>query len=108
VHHLWLQFLHWIGLDSASGTAYLFWSGFAGDITLVLAVLAAPWIQWKRHNCQVRHCCRFGRHPFTDPDDRVTRQMCWKHHPDVKAKQLTVRHLREQHHLYAGKKPGRG
>lgn len=108
MHHLWLQVLHWIGLDDPSGPIYLFWSGFAGNIALLLAILAAPWIQWKRNNCQVRHCWRFGRHPFTDPDERVARHLCYLHHPDVAVKQLTVRHLQERHHLYAGKKPGRG
>lgn len=106
MHHLWFWFLHITGSDDGDGTLYLFWSGFAGDITLVAAVLAAPYIQWKRANCQVRHCWRFGRHPFTD--EGVLRHLCYLHHPFVERRQLTVRHLQERHHLYAGKKPGRG
>jgi hypothetical protein len=106
VHHLWLQILHILGVDNASGRWYLLWSGFIGDITLLAAILAAPYIQWKRNNCQVERCWRFGRHPFTDGP--VTRHLCWKHHPDVQYKQFTVRHLQEKHHLYVGKRPGRG
>lgn len=108
MHHLWLEIIHISGVDDPAGKWYAFWSGFAGDITLLAAILAAPWIQWKRASCQVRHCWRFGRHLFTDPDEHVVRHLCWRHHPGVQVKQLTVRHLQEKHHLYAGKKPGRG
>jgi hypothetical protein len=108
VHHLWLQVIRITGVDNVSGKWYAWWSGFAGDITLLFAVLTAPYIQWKRNNCQVRHCWRFGRHPFSDPDEHVVRHLCWRHHPSVESKQLTVRHLQERHHLYIGKKPGRG
>lgn len=98
--------LHVLGVDNASGRWYLFWSGFVGDVTILFAILVAPYVQWKRNNCQVVHCWRFGRHPFTE--DNVTRHLCWKHHPDVKRKQLTVKHLQEKHHLYLGSRPGRG
>lgn len=108
MHHLWLQFLHVLGLDDPSGEWYLFWSGFVGDVTLLAAILVTPYIQWKRHTCQVERCWRFGRHSFADPDEHVVRMLCWKHHPRMGAKQLTVRHLQERHHLYVGKKPGRG
>lgn len=106
MHHLWLQLLHVLGVDNASGPWYLFWSGFVGDVTLLAAILVAPFVQWKRANCQTERCWRFGRHPYTEGG--VTRHLCWKHHPDVVHKQLTVRHLQERHHLYAGKRPGRG
>jgi hypothetical protein len=106
VHHLWLQVLHVLGVDDPTGRWYAWWSGFAGDVTLVAAILTAPYVQWKRNNCQVRRCWRFGRHPFTD--EGVTRHLCYLHHPDVQDRQLTVRHLQEKHHLYVGRKPGRG
>jgi hypothetical protein len=108
VHHLWPWLIHVTGSDNGTGRWYLFWSGFAGDITLLAAILAAPYLQWKRHTCQVRRCWRFGRHAFADPEDRVARQLCWKHHPDVQCKQLTVKMLQERHHLYLGRRPGRG
>lgn len=105
-HHIWADIMHWTGADNPTGPEYSFWSGFAGDITLLFAILAAPFIQWKRASCQVRKCWRFGRHPFTDGP--VTRRLCWRHHPDVKFNQFTVRHLQERHHLYLGDKPGKG
>jgi hypothetical protein len=111
MHHLWANLMHWSGSDNVSGPEYGlpgFWSGFGGDITIFAAILAWPWIQFKRHNCQVRRCWRIGRHEYRDPDEGVTRLLCWRHHPHVEHKQLTVRHLREQHHLYLGKQPGRG
>ena len=108
MHHAWLWLLHISGSDDVSGKWYGFWSGFAGDITLLFAVLTAPYVQWKRTNCQVKRCWRFGRHPFKDPDDNTIRHLCWKHHPEVGQKQLTAQHLRERHHLYFGDKPGRG
>jgi hypothetical protein len=105
-HHIWAWIMHATGSDNVSGPEYGFWSGFAGDITLLFAVLTAPYVQWKRNNCQTKRCWRFGRHAFTD--EGVIRHLCWKHHPDVNRKQLTVRHLQERHHLYVGKQPGRG
>lgn len=108
MHHLWLQFLHVLGIDNASGKWYLLWSGFVGDVTLLAAILAAPFLTWRRHCCQVQHCWRLGRHSYMDPDEKVLRSLCWKHHPLVQRKQLTVRHLQERHHLYVGRRPGRG
>jgi hypothetical protein len=55
----WL--LHFLGLDSASGTAYLAWSGAVsdlGEIALIGAVLGA----YRKHNCHQEHCWRIGRH----------------------------------------------
>lgn len=109
MHHLWLQFLHVLGVDNAAGRWYLFWSGFVGDITILAAILVAPYVQWKRNNCQTVHCWRFGRHPFEH--EGVVRHLCWKHHPSVERKQLTSGHLRkiqERHGIYIGKRPGRG
>jgi hypothetical protein len=108
VHHLWLQFLHILGVDNASGAWYLFWSGVVGDVTILAAILVAPYLQWKRHACQVQHCWRFGRHSYADPDEHVARMLCYRHHPGMQDRQLTARHLQERHHLYLGKKPGRG
>ena len=101
---MWHLILHWLGIDNVSGEPYGFWSGFGGDLGIIGALLAIPWVQWKRHNCQVRGCWRIGRHAFTDPQDKVVRALCWRHHPDVRDKQLT----RERLHLYVGKRPGPG
>lgn len=101
---MWHLFLHITGTDNVSGLWYGFWSGFGGDLALIGAVIIWPWAHLKRHNCQVKRCWRIGRHEFTHPDEQVTRQLCWRHHPDVEHKQLT----RERLHLYVGKRPGRG
>lgn len=55
----WLQ--HFLGLDSASGTAYLAWSGILSDVT-ELAVVGALIGMLRKHNCVVRGCWRLGRH----------------------------------------------
>jgi hypothetical protein len=104
MHHLWLWVLHVSGSDNVSGKWYGFWSGFGGDLGIIGALAAVPWMQYKRHNCQVKGCWRIGRHEFTDPDEHVTRLLCWRHHPSVRRRQLT----RERLHLYVGKRPGPG
>ena len=67
----WLA--HILGLDSASGPVYLFWSGFAGDI----GMLGAAWAILRRHNCHVRSCWRIGRHRI----DGTGHVVCARHHP---------------------------
>lgn len=104
MHRIWADLLHWTGSDNVSGVEYGFWSGFGGDLTLFAAVIAWPWIQLKKANCQVKRCWRLGRHDFPDPVDHVTRRLCWKHHPDVGRRQIT----RQRLHLYLGERPGRG
>lgn len=66
---------HWLGLDNASGSLYLFWSGILGDFGL-LGVLTST---MRKHNCEVHRCWRIGRHR-TDAGHAV----CRKHHPDDK------------------------
>lgn len=68
----WLA--HVLGLDNASGPAYLAWSGFGGD----LGYLAIVGTLVHRHNCHVRGCLRIGRHPVAGTDFVV----CRRHHPD--------------------------
>lgn len=104
MHHLWAWIMHATGSDNVSGPEYGFWSGFGSDLAMLAAVLAFPWVQYRRHNCQVKGCWRLGRHEFTDPDEGVRRLLCWVHHPDTERRQLTREHLR----LYAGRQPGPG
>jgi len=77
--------LHWLGLDSGSGTAYLAWSGFGSDIG-ELAIVAALAGMLRKHNCEVHRCWRLGRHG-TDGGHMV----CRKHHPagPLTARQVT-------------------
>ena len=55
----WLQ--HFLGLDNASGTAYLAWSGFGGDLA-ELAIVGGLLTIVRRHNCHAKRCWRVGRH----------------------------------------------
>lgn len=74
--------LHFFGLDSASGPAYLFWSGIGSDIselTIFVALLAL----YRKHNCHVAGCWRLGHYPFTDPGSGATYLLCRRHHPAV-------------------------
>lgn len=52
---------HFFGLDSASGTAYLAWSGALSDLG-ELAIVGALAGLLRKHNCAVHHCWRLGRH----------------------------------------------
>lgn len=103
MHHLWAQLLELTGTRTSSSMAYNLWSGFGGDLAFLAAVIAYPWVAYRRHNCQVKGCWRIGRHEFADPDG-VKRALCHVHHPAVKRRQIT----REQLHLYIGKHPGKG
>lgn len=72
--------LHYLGLDSASGPAYLAWSGFAsdlGELTLLGGLLAV----YRKHNCHTRWCWRFGRHDLADPATGLTWRLCRRCHP---------------------------
>ena len=71
----WL--LHILGLDSASGTAYLAWSGVGSDISEV-AILGALVSIYRRHACHVKGCPRIGRFPVAG----TTFVVCRRHHPD--------------------------
>ena len=98
----WLAHFFGVAQGDSNSSAYLWWSGVGSDLAY-LSFLIAGVTLYRRHNCRMRWCWRLGRHEYTDPDG-VVRVLCWKHHPDVKYKNLT----RERLHLYLGKKPGRG
>lgn len=68
----WL--FHVIGIDDASGRAYLWWSGIVGDLAIFGAVFALA----RKHNCHVKGCPRIGRFPVTG----TAWVTCAHHHPD--------------------------
>ncbi len=106
----WLAHFFGFAPGDGNGAPYLFWSGAGSDLAY-LTVLAAVLGAYRKHNCQMRRCWRLGRHEFTDPADRVTRNLCWRHHPDVKARQLTaarIAAIQQRRHLYFGQRPGKG
>lgn len=69
-----------LGLDNASGSKYLFWSGFGSDIT-EFAVLGALAGLLRKHNCETHRCWRLGRHAAFDAVNGTTHTFCRKHHP---------------------------
>jgi hypothetical protein len=53
--------MHVFGLDSASGPAYLAWSGVGSDVA-ELAIVGAVYGAYRKHNCHQAGCLRIGRH----------------------------------------------
>ena len=95
--------LHYLGLDSASGPAYLAWSGFVsdlGELTLLGGLVAV----YRKHTCHTRWCWRFGHHDLTDPGTGLVHRLCRRHHPEHPGRPLTARHITliHQHHRGGG------
>lgn len=65
---------HLLGLDNASGSLYLFWSGFFGDVTIFAALFGL----YFHHNCRVKGCLRWGKHKVGGSS------YCTKHHKGAK------------------------
>lgn len=70
---MWWWIGHVLGLDDASGVAYLAWSGFVGDISLIGAAL----VVLRKHQCHVKRCWRLGHHTA----GRFA--VCRRHHPST-------------------------
>lgn len=109
---MWHFIAHFFGFAAGDSNQapYLFWSGAGSDLAYV-SFLWAGVVLYRRHNCRVRWCWRIGRHEFTDPGDGVCRLLCWRHHPDVKHKDLTagrVAEIQKRRRMYLGKQPGKG
>jgi hypothetical protein len=82
----WL--LHILGVDSASGQAYLAWSGILSDLG-ELALIGSLIALVKHRTCEVHRCFRLGVHQ-TAAGHRV----CRKHHPED---HLTAERVAEAH-----------
>lgn len=67
----WLA--HWLGLDNASGSPYLFWSGFFADVPIILAAYFVA----RKHNCHEPWCWRVGKFQVEGTDWHK----CRRHHP---------------------------
>jgi hypothetical protein len=100
--------LHWLGIDNVSGYAYAFWSGFGGDLTIVISFLTAPILLFRKHNCGVKWCWRIARHDYADPETGIIHHLCRKHHPDHPGSKITAAEIRKKHRLYIGAQPGKG
>lgn len=68
--------LHVLGLDDASGRAYLWWSGAGADLG-ELAIVGGLISIYRRHNCEIHRCPRLGRHQTA-----AGAVLCRRHHPD--------------------------
>jgi hypothetical protein len=99
----WQLAQHWLGLDNASGTAYLAWSGAGGDIG-ELAIFGAIIAGFRHANCHVRRCLRVGRAPVTGSPWHV----CWRHHPEAKPTHhhILAAHRAHLRRLATGRKDG--
>jgi len=87
-----MWWLHFLGLDSASGPAYLAWSGVLsdlGEVTLLGGLIAI----YRRHNCHTAWCWRFGHHDFTDQETGISYKLCRRHHPHHFGRQLRAVHI---------------
>ncbi len=82
---------HFLGLDNASGTAYLAWSGFGGDVGEV-TVAAGLLAVYRKHNCHARWCFRLGRHGLADESSGLTYRLCRRHHPQHPGGRALARH----------------
>lgn len=88
--------LHFFGLDSASGTAYLAWSGVLSDLS-ELTLIAAVAAFLRARNCEVKGCWRLGRHATA-----AGHKVCRVHHPDD---HLTAQKVHDAHHAALGTAP---
>lgn len=68
-------------------------SGSVSDLGLFAAAFALAFHSihnYRLNKCKTKGCFRIGHHDFVDPTDGVTRKLCYKHHPDVMHKNLTL------------------
>lgn len=82
----WL--ISFLGMDNASGHAYLAWSGWGSDVAEA-GIFVSLGGMLKRHNCHVPWCPRIGR--FTTAAGEL---LCHKHSPidDHSHAAILVRH----------------
>lgn len=75
---IWL--VHWLAVHTGTinegGPYYGFFSGFGSDLSEI-AILGGLIAVVRRHNCEVHHCWRLGRHQTA-----AGHHVCRAHHPD--------------------------
>lgn len=79
------------GLDSASGPAYLFWSGVAGSF--LVNISAVGLLFYVRHTCHAGRCWRWAKYPAAGG----TFLVCRHHHPDLAGVRPRHEHIRAFH-----------
>jgi len=86
---------HLLGLDNVSGTPYAFWSGFAGDVTVISAIVV--WLRRaaRHHRERLAQAARHHREQLQQQSD---------HHAEMKV--MHERHHRRQLDAIHGSKEG--
>lgn len=95
----WL--LHFFGLDSASGPAYLAWSGALSDLG-ELAIIGGMITLWRRHTCAVRGCWRIGRHQVSGTQHIC----CGRHTPGGAPTHAHILAMHRRHRQRLAQAPG--
>lgn len=88
----WLAYAFGFQNGDGNSSFYLFWSGAGSDIG-ELGIIWGVLLYYRNTNCKRAWCPFLGNHEFTDPDDGITRKLCWYHHPDVQHKTLKPHHI---------------
>lgn len=103
----WAHIATWLahvgGFRNGDGNSawYLFPSGWGSIILPPVITIAGATAVWGWHNqCEVHRCHWVARRKTA-----AGARACWRHHPDG---HLTAEQLRANHHLYLGRRPGRG
>lgn len=92
----WHWFIHYTGVDDASGPWYAWWSGLFSDVGLFAALGIYAWHQ----NCHVKGCKRFK----TRPVDGTAYKACKRHHPAMPDGHITEDHIRLAHERAKGRR----
>jgi hypothetical protein len=101
------DFLHWSGSDNVSGPEYGFWSGFAGDITILIAFGGGLTALARKINCHEVGCWRIGKFPV----EGTPYTTCRFHHPTVPTDKHARRgpdsHILAAHRAHLERQAGR-
>lgn len=68
---------HILGLDNLSGPWYGLWSGIGGDTAIFSGLGILSYTIYRKHQCEVHGCWRFGRHQTSGGHC-----VCRFHHPE--------------------------
>jgi hypothetical protein len=81
LHVFWYGLLDFFGIRNEAGPGYGFWSGFAGDLTLITGAT----VYLRHRNCHVKGCKAIRTHPVLGTPYIA----CRKHHPHIPDEPIT-------------------
>jgi hypothetical protein len=84
-----MSIIHALGLDNATSSFYLFWSGIGGILERLLELLVIGLTIYYHHNCHVKGCWRPGRFSIAGG----TLKVCHHHHPYYHDTDITQEHI---------------